>query len=390
MRLKLLAIVVLLVVGGGALYAAIGGFAPTPTAATSLLTAVATVTDVTDEIAATGSVAAATRYQLWFGTDAVASDGSAADDGSSSQGDPTASSVTWPVTEVKVAAGDHVTKGDVLATADDVDLEARIADANRSAKSAAIQLTIAEENLDGADTTDTRRQARLALYNAQTSDANARADLAALKALRDATTLVAPADGIVTAVAIASGTDAPSGAAITLLSSDVRIVTSVVESDVASIEVGQAATVSVSAIDASLRGTVSSIDPVGSGSGQNGVVAYAVNVALDAPPAALRPGMSADITIVADSASGVLAVPSRALSGSAGNYTVRVVAADGTVSVKPVQVGLVTSSLAEIKAGLQAGEQVVTGSSSAQNQATNGNGGPGAFPGGGTIIRGNP
>ena len=94
--------------------------------------------------------------------------------------------------------------------------------------------------------------------------------------------------------------------------------------------------------------------------------------------------MSADITITAASANGVLAIPSRALTGNPGSYTVRVVAADGSVSTRSVQVGLVTSSLAEIKSGLQAGELVVTGTSSSQNTVTNGFGG-GGFGGGGTI-----
>jgi hypothetical protein len=147
--------------------------------------------------------------------------------------------------------------------------------------------------------------------------------------------------------------------------------------------------VDVAALDASLRGTVVSIDPVGSGSGNGSVVSYAVKVALDAPPAGLRPGMSADITITAASAPNVLAIPSRALTGNAGSYTVRVVAADGSVSTRSIEVGLVTSSLAEVKSGLQAGELVVTGTSSNQNTVTNGFGG-GGFQGGGggTVIRG--
>jgi macrolide-specific efflux system membrane fusion protein len=84
----------------------------------------------------------------------------------------------------------------------------------------------------------------------------------------------------------------------------------------------------------------------------------------------------------------VLATPSRALTGNAGSYTVRVVAADGSVSTRSVEVGLVTSSLAEIKSGLQAGEMVVTGTSSSQNSVTNGFGGGGFQGGGGTVIRG--
>jgi macrolide-specific efflux system membrane fusion protein len=67
---------------------------------------------------------------------------------------------------------------------------------------------------------------------------------------------------------------------------------------------------------------------------------------------------------------------------------VRVVAADGTVSVRDVEVGLVTSSLAEIKSGLQEGDRVVTGTSSSQNSSTTVGGPAGAFPGGGFVRQG--
>lgn len=368
MRLKLIAIVMLLALAGGAVVVAMGGVGAPATAATTLLTTAAAVTDVTDEIAATGTVEASDQYELAFGDGSV-------------------TSVTWPVTEVKVAVGDHLTAGQVLATADTADLETKITEATRSAKSAALQLKIATTDREDANTTAARRQTQMSLYNAQTADERATADLAALVALREGATLTAPADGIVTEVAIATGDDAPAGAAITMISSALHISTSVVESDVAAIEVGQEATVSVAALDASLRGTVTSIDPVASAGGSGGVVSFAVRIALDAPPAGLRPGMSADVTIVAASATNVLAIPSRALSGSAGSYTVRVVAADGSVSTRAVEVGLVTSSLAEIKSGVQAGELVVTGTSSTQDAVNIGGGG--AFPGGGgTIIRG--
>jgi macrolide-specific efflux system membrane fusion protein len=387
MRLKLLAIVGLLVVAGSAVVASLGGFTPAPAAATNLLTAAAEVTNVTDEIAATGTVQPASQFALFFGQDPVASDPS--DDQSPPQADGLAGSVTWPVTDLKVAVGDRVTKGQVLATAGTTDLEAKIDDATRAAKSAAIQLKQATEDRADAATTAAKRQTQMALYNAQGQDTKAKADLVALVALRDNVSLVARTDGVVTAVALTAGSNAPSGVAITMISSDLQVVTSVVESDVAAIAVGQAATVSVAALDASLRGSVTSIDPVGTGSGSGGVVSFAVNITLASPPAGLRPGMSADITIVAASRQNVLAVPSRALSGIAGAYTVRVVAADGTVSARNVEVGLVTSSLAEITSGLQAGEKVVTGTSSSQsglggNVQTIG-GGP--FPGGG-VIRG--
>jgi membrane fusion protein, macrolide-specific efflux system len=368
MRLKLLAIVILLAAAGGAVYVAVGGgLAPAATAATTLLTATASVADVTDDVAATGTVEATTQYTISFGT-------------------PTGStSVTWPVTKVNVAVGDTVKAGDVLAAADTTDLEAQIADATRAQSSALIQLHQATDDRSNATTTQTKRQTQEALYNAQTAYLRAKADLDSLLALRATATLKAPEAGTVTAVAITVGSNAPAGAAITMNSTELQVTTTVVESDIASIKVGQAATITISALDATLNGKVSSIDPVGASSGSNGVVSFPVKVTLDAPPTGLRPGMSADITISAASATGVLSIPSRALSGTAGSYTVRVVGADGSVSVRPVEVGLVTASLAEIRSGLQAGDKVVTGTSSTQNQGTTTGGG--AFPGGG-VIRG--
>jgi macrolide-specific efflux system membrane fusion protein len=386
MRLKLLALVGLLVIAGGAVFFAVGGFGPPATAASTLLTTPAAIADVTDEIAATGTIEAASQYALAFGQAPTVADGAA--ENVAPPTDPVASGVSWLVAELHVAVGDRVTEGQVLATADTTDLEAQIAEASRAAKSAALQLKQATEDRADASTTAAKRQTQVALYNAQTADVRAKADLAALEALRDHVTLVAPADGIVTKVAISPGAAAQGGTAIALISTELLVSTSVVESDIAAIQAGQEASVSVAALDATLRGRVTSIDPFGSGAGSGAVVSFAVDVTLDAPPAGLRPGMSADITIVAASATNVLSIPSRALTGSAGSYTVRVVAADGAVSTRPVEVGLVTSSLAEIKSGLQAGELVVTGTSNSQNglggvQAIGG----GPLPGGG-VIRG--
>ena len=384
MRLKVFALIGLLVIAGGAVFVAIGGLGAPATSASTLLTTAAAVSDVTDEIAATGTVQAASQYALAFGVGPTVADG--ASESVVAPTDPVANGVEWLVDEVKVVAGDHVMKGDVLSTASTADLEAQIAEASRAAKSAALQLKQATDDRANASTTAAKRQTQMALYNAQTSDAHAKASLAALVALRGHVRLVAPADGIVTRVAISTGVAAPSGTAIALISSEMRISTSVVESDVAAIKAGQESSVTIAALEATLRGKVVSVDPVGSGGGSGGVVSFAVAVQLDAPPSGLRPGMSADITIVAASSTGVLAIPSRALSGTAPNYTVRIVAEDGAVSTRSITVGLVTSSLAEVKSGLQAGDLVVTGTSSTQNALANGGTvGGGAFPGG--IIR---
>src|SRR5258705_3564243 len=80
--------------------------------------------------------------------------------------------------------------------------------------------------------------------------------------------------------------------------------------------------------------------------------------------------MTADVTITTASVTNVLTVPSEALAGTAGNYTVRILGANGVPQAQPVTVGLVTSTLAEIKTGLTPGETVVTGTTAARNATT--------------------
>ena len=89
MKLKVLAIVALLAVGGAAVFVAVGGLPRSAAAATTFLTATAAVADVSDDVAATGSVGAGTTWSLAFGL-AVTADSatdSAASDSSASSGD---------------------------------------------------------------------------------------------------------------------------------------------------------------------------------------------------------------------------------------------------------------------------------------------------------------
>lgn len=386
MRWKLVAVIAFLAVAAGAIAVSFGAFTPAATTATGLLTATAAVGDVTDEVAASGTVTSKETYAVGFGTPPwVVADSDSAD--------PAGTDIDWVVDSVDVSVGDLVQAGEVLATADTADLEAQIADANRTAKSAKLQLTQAENDLDDADSGAPTRQARIALYNAQSAKARADADLAALKEQRDYAVLTAPIAGIVTDVALTAGADAPAAAAITIASRTLVVETSVVESDVASIAVDQAASVTVGAIDQTIEGTVTAIAPSAGDGGTSGVVSFAITVELKQVPQAMRPGMSADVTIVTDSANDVLTIPSRALSGGGNNYSVRVVGADGSVQTRAVTVGLITDSLAEITSGLASGDAVVTGTSSTQTLGGGGNGGiggggfQGGPPGGGIITR---
>ena len=340
-----------------------------------LTSAVATA-DVTDEVVATGTLQAARTYTLSFGSEAAVSNATPSTsesqttpDGSADSAAGATATVTWEVTAVNVEVGDHVAEGDVLATSDTSDIKSDIAVARA-------QVDAAEEQVDAADGDQASATAQAALLEAERT-------LAQLRAARSHTRLVAPADGTVTTVNIEEGTSAPDGAAI-VITSDALVATGTVsEADVSSIATGQEATVSLSALDSDVSGEVTEVALTGSST--SGVVGFGVLIRLDEVPDGARAGMSADISVVAAEALDVLAVPSAALDGSAGSYSVTVLAADGSTETRAIEVGLVTDDLAEITDGLIAGETVVTGTASDQQTTTNdgGFGVPGGNFGGG-------
>jgi macrolide-specific efflux system membrane fusion protein len=391
MKLKVLAIVLLLLVGGGALFVAMGGLPRGAAAATTYLTAAASVTDVSDDIAATGAVAAATSWNLQFGS--APTTGSSSSSSSSSSSNGSAATGTWHVSTVKVKVGDAVTAKEVLATASNADLAAAITAAKNEVTSAGLQKLLAQEAYDAATATDQIRQTRMSLLGALNAYAQAKTNLKDLQDQADRGSLVAPAAGVVTAVNITAAADAPSVAAITIDAASYQVTADVVETDVPSVKLGQAAAVNVAALNADLTGTVSSIAPTAaSSSSSNSVVSYAVTIDLASPPVGIRSGMTASITITTASASGVLAVPAAAIRGTSGNYSVLVLA-NGTPEPRAVTVGLMTSSLVEIKSGLTEGEAVVIGTSSQQRSSTSGFGGGGGgfvVPGGGGGRGGGP
>jgi macrolide-specific efflux system membrane fusion protein len=110
------------------------------------------------------------------------------------------------------------------------------------------------------------------------------------------------------------------------------------------------------------------------------VATYAVTVTLTSPPATVLAGMSASVTVTTAEVDNVLRVPATALEGSASaGYSVLVINSDGSTTSRTVQVGLVTTSMAQITSGLSTGESVVTGTSSSTSGTTTTAGGAGGL-----------
>ena len=207
---------------------------------------------------------------------------------------------------------------------------------------------------------------------AQVASAQAAVNAAQL-AVTDST-LMAPADGLVIAVNILPGVNAPTGYAVEESVGPMVATASFSESDIANLKVGQTATVSVTGAQASVAGALTQIVPVAtssSGGSGSSVATYAVTVTLTSPPDTVLSGMSATVTVTTASVDNVLRVPATALQGSASaGYTVLVLNANGSTSTVDVTVGLVTTSMAEIKSGLTVGETVVTGTTATRTTTT--------------------
>ena len=218
--------------------------------------------------------------------------------------------------------------------------------------------------------------------------ASAQSAVNAALAAVSAATITAPEDGLIVAVNILPGVNAPSGYAIQISVAPMVATASFAESDISNIKVGQAATVTVTAAKVSVAAIVTQIVPTASAAGgTSSVVTYAVTVTLTSPPETVLAGMSSTVTVVTASVDNAVRVPATALQGSsAAGYTVLIVNADGSTTSTSVQVGLVTTSMAQITSGLKSGDVVVTGSTATKNSTTTTTGGVNLNPlsGGGT------
>ncbi len=266
---------------------------------------------------------------------------------------------------------------------------ASLASAKQSVTSAQLALEDAQRTHDTA----------IAPVDAATIAADKAAVAAAQQTLASAqealagTSITAPADGVITSIDLVVGAAAPNGDAIQFQAGPMQVTASFTESDLTALKAGQPAKVTVSAIDADLTGTLSSIDPVASSSGTSSVVSYDATVTIQDAPDTIRAGMSADVSVTTASQTGAIAVPIAALVGRNGSYAVRVLDGSGAEQLIPVEVGIVTDTQAAVTSGLTDGATVITGTVSAQQASTGtqaGLGGLGGFPTGGFPTGGFP
>ena len=148
----------------------------------------------------------------------------------------------------------------------------------------------------------------------------------------DDTTLVAPADGTVSAVNGAVGEAVASGGTtgfITLVNlSSFQVKAAFSETDAAKVQVGQTASVSFDALtNQTFTGKVVAIDSASTVT--SNVVTYNVTVALDSSSPQVKEGMTATVDVTVAEKDGVLVLPASAVSGRGQTATVTVRTANG-------------------------------------------------------------
>lgn len=163
---------------------------------------------------------------------------------------------------------------------------------------------------------------------------------------------------------------------VTLTGTDALQVTAdVAEADIAEVEVGQDATVTLSASGKEMSATVTEVDAIETVT--NNVVEYGVTVTLD-DTVGVKLGQSTQVVVKTGSKQGVLRVSSSALTTVGDTTTATVQDDDGGTSTVQVVTGLEGDGFTEVLSGLSDGDRVVL-----PEQADSPTGF--TFPGGGAI-----
>ena len=205
--------------------------------------------------------------------------------------------------------------------------------------------------------------------------------------LENGSVIEAPFDGKITKISVSEGdsVDSNSSAFNIADTSLFKIETSVDESEITKVSVGQSVDVVVSAINKEYEGKVTSVDAEGSSSGSS--VSFGVEVTLEGDVSDLYTGMSSEMNIVIKESNNALLVPIQAVKSKGGKYTVSVKSGNETKEVE-VEVGLQNSSSVEIVSGLKQGDIVVYTQATQSNKSSQGNSGKGEMPGSGEMPSG--
>ena len=293
---------------------------------------------------------------------------------------PISSSVVSPsvdgtVDSINVQAGQSVNEGDVLMTIKNDELDRNVAEAQRAVAAAQEDLANAQKAAAAAQatpTTDVDGASAAAGISAASADTNAvsaaqrslasaQANLDQANAKAASRTVTAPSSGsivelnakvgaTVTGGMIMGESDTSGGKQCMQIAdlSKMKVTVQVGEKDIAKIAVGQSANVTYPAFpDIVSQGTVTAIASVANSDAANGggSVTFNVDILIEAPDARLKPGMTAEVSVVTEQLDDVVMVPTMALMTEDGeHYYVNVATDDEGKQTRRVKVTVVTQN----------------------------------------------
>jgi HlyD family secretion protein len=315
--------------------------------------------------------------------------------------------VMGQIVNLAVREGDTVKKGTFLLQIDQKQLAASAESAAASLQAlfsdrdaARASLSEAERNYQRAQTNYNAKiipladleRTRSLLDGAQANVSSAerridqaRANVTAARDTLSKTTMVAPMDGIVTALPVEEGEVAVIGtmnnAGTKLLTiADMSVVEAVMEvdeTDIPNVKVGQHANVTIDAYpNKTFSGLVTEVgsSPIvrngGLGGSSTEAVNFEVKIQVENPPPDVRPGFSASADIITGTRTKVVAIPIQALiirekpgtgGGKPQDEEGVFLYQNATAKFAPVKTGLSGESSIEIVSGLRDGQQIITG-----------------------------
>ncbi|EJL84174.1 RND family efflux transporter, MFP subunit [Herbaspirillum sp. CF444] len=313
------------------------------------------------------------------------------------------------IKSLKIALGDQVKKGQLVAEIDSLTQENALKTAEAELEDTRAQLRSREAALKQAEFAYQRQQQMLAQdassrENYETAEATlntTRADIAALKARIDKgkisvdtarvtlgyTKIASPIDGTVVAIVAQEGQTVNANQSTPTIVKVARMDTVTVkaqisEADVTRVRTGQPVYFTIlgepdkrytttlrsiePAPDSILQDDTSTTSTTSSTSSSTSTAIY-YNGLLDVPnpDGKLRISMTTQVVIVLAEARNAVVIPSTALGerDPDGRYTVHVLDAQGAATPRKVRIGINTNAAVQITEGLNAGERVVIGNS---------------------------
>lgn len=272
-----------------------------------------------------------------------------------------------------VEEGDYVQKGQLLYSLDRSEFLSKIETLKQKINSAEINASYWDDQYrtyeelfkEGAIPEEKLQNVRLMRDTAASSLEEVRFLLGEAEANLANTSIVAPANGVITSVQSRVGEQAvPGRPMLTMAVTDeLKVQTRVFEKDLALVQPGSKALITFSGLNSEpLTAKVSKVYPA-LDAATRAVVVEAPLKLPDSLQELVRPGMSVEISFVLGENEQATLVPKKALSEQEGKHYL-FVAKEGRAMRREVKVGLEDKQRVEIIAGVKAGEKIIVSDTS--------------------------